>query len=303
MEADFPTMYGANSSCDVALEDGKPDPLRFLDLFNGGIKIPCSEEIDARGDINLNELAYEIADAVLFSNYFVYGLGVFDVMLEGQIAATDVNADGIVLSVGDLVYLIRVITGDILMVPDKLNPNMVEANFGYDGQLVSVNVELGAALFVLEGNVDVSLAQDAAHMMIKSDVVNGNTRALVYSFDKGAVFSGNILNTEGKMISVEAVDYNGSAYKTVVLPTTFSVQNYPNPFNPATTIEMALPVATNWNLTIYNVAGQKVAEFSGFAEAGINNVVWDASASASGIYFYKVTTDNGSMTKKMVLLK
>jgi hypothetical protein len=306
--AGFPTYYGAPQvACvdeQVSHTVPKTAPIRFVNFYNGGIKILCLEDYDDRGDINLNGLAYEIADAVVFTNYFIHGMAAFTVGDgQGQIAATDVNADGIVLSVGDLVYLIRVITGDILMVPDKLNPNMVEANFGYDGQLVSVNVELGAALFVLEGNVDVSLAQDAAHMMIKSDVVNGNTRALVYSFDKGAVFSGNILNTEGKMISVEAVDYNGSAYKTVVLPTTFSVQNYPNPFNPATTIEMALPVATNWNLTIYNVAGQKVAEFSGFAEAGINNVVWDASASASGIYFYKVTTDNGSMTKKMVLLK
>jgi len=199
--------------------------------------------------------------------------------------------------------MIRVITGDILPIPAKLNPNSIEANFGFNGQLVTVDVELGAALFVLEGNVDVSLAQDAAHMDLRSGVVNGNTHVLVYSFDKGAAFSGNVLNTEGKLVSVEAADYNGSAYKTVVLPTTFSVQNYPNPFNPATTISMALPTATSWNLTIYNVAGQKVAEFSGFAEAGMNNVVWDASSSASGIYFYKVSTDTGSMTKKMVLLK
>jgi len=140
-------------------------------------------------------------------------------------------------------------------------------------------------------------------MDLKSGIVNGNTHVLVYSFEKGETFSGNILNTEGKLISVEAADYNGSAYKTIALPTSFSIENYPNPFNSATTISMALPVASNWNLTIYNVAGQKVAEFSGYAEAGINNVVWDSPTAASGIYFYKVTTDSGSMTKKMVLLK
>ncbi len=296
----FPTFYGAQDSC--LNTDQLKGNIDFIDFYNGGIKICCSDEIDARGDINLNGVMNEIADAVVFTNYFIHGMDAFTINKEGQKAATDVNNDGIVLSVADLVYLIRVIVGDVLPI-EKLNPNMVAANIVQGGQLVSVDVELGAALFVLEGNVEVNLAQGASHMMIKSDVVNGNTRALVYSFDQGATFSGNVLNTDGKVISVEAADYNGTALKTVVLPSSFSVRNFPNPFNPATTISMALPVATNWNLTIYNVAGQKVAEFSGFAEAGINNVVWDAASSASGIYFYKVTTDNGSMTKKMVLLK
>jgi hypothetical protein len=309
----FPGGYGApDDPCNPILwtdsraiaceEVDAKFPIRFVNFFNGGVKIICNADIDDRGDLNLNGVRHEIADAVVFTNYFIYGMAAFETNPEGQKAASDVNADGIPLSVADLVYLIRVIVGDILPI-DKLNPNMVEAHFGHDGQLVTVDVELGAALFVLEGKVDVSLAQDAAHMDLKSGIVNGNTHALVYSFDAGATFSGNILNTEGRLISVEAADYNSSAYKTIALPTSFSVENYPNPFNAATTISMALPVATNWNLTIYNVAGQKVAEFAGFAEACINNVVWDASASASGIYFYKVTTDNGSMTKKMVLLK
>ena len=79
----FPSWTGANSTCDIALEDGKPDPLRIVDFQNGGIDIVCADSIDARGDINLNEIANEIADAVLFSNYFIYGLGVFDVNVEG----------------------------------------------------------------------------------------------------------------------------------------------------------------------------------------------------------------------------
>lgn len=296
----WPTFYGAQEEC-LSLDPDKPN-IQFVDFFNGGIKIICSDDIDARGDINLNGVDNEIADAVVFTNYFIYGLSAFTINVEGQKAATDVNADGIPLSVADLVYLIRVVVGDIMPIP-KLTPNLVNANFGHDGQLVTVDVALGAALFVFEGNVDVQLAQDAAHMEIKSGVVDGNTNVLIYSFERGATFSGNILNTQGTLISVESADYNGSAYKTIMVPSSFSVKSYPNPFNAAASIEMALPVASNWNLAIYNVAGQKVAEFAGYAEAGINTVIWDASASASGIYFYKVTTNEGSMTKKMVLLK
>jgi hypothetical protein len=108
-EDEFPTWFGAPEICD---EGDKLFPLRALDFWNGGVDIICADSIDARGDINLNGIGNEVADAVLFSNYFVYGLSVFNVNVDGQVAATDVNADGITLSVADLVYLIRVIVGD-----------------------------------------------------------------------------------------------------------------------------------------------------------------------------------------------
>jgi hypothetical protein len=89
-----------------------------------------------------------------------------------------------------------------------------------------------------------------------------------------------------------------------MIPADFNLsRNYPNPFNPFTTIELVLPSASSWNLEIFNVSGQKMAEYSGRAEAGIISVVWDASDMASGIYFYKATTKDFSVTRKMVLLK
>ena len=305
----WPTYTGAQEECYCVQDGGTMNPENslkcpqpFIEFFNGGIKIICSDEIDARGDINLNGVRWEIADAVVLTNYFIYGLSAFTISVEGQKAASDVNADGIPLSVADLVYLIRIIVGDVLPI-DRLSPYAAEATFGHVGDVVTTDVELGAALFVFEGNVEVALADGAAHMQVKSDYADGYTRSLVYSYDKGATFSGNILNTQGQMVSVEAVDYYGSTYKTVNLPTSFAVKNFPNPFNPSATIEMALPVATNWTITIYNVAGQKVAGFNGYSEAGVEQVVWDASQQASGIYFYKVQTDKESLTKKMVLLK
>ncbi len=64
---------------------------------------------DNSGDINLNGIPYEIADAVTFSKYFVYGLDAFHIDLAAQTAQTDIDADGLTLSVGDLVSLIRII--------------------------------------------------------------------------------------------------------------------------------------------------------------------------------------------------
>ncbi|MBN4076544.1 T9SS type A sorting domain-containing protein [Gemmatimonas aurantiaca] len=89
-----------------------------------------------------------------------------------------------------------------------------------------------------------------------------------------------------------------------VLPTVFTLhQNLPNPFNPVTKIRLDMPVASSWNITIYNVMGQKVKTFTG--ESGIGTVVveWDAREAASGMYFYKAVAGDFQATRKMILLK
>ncbi|MEP0828435.1 MAG: T9SS type A sorting domain-containing protein, partial [bacterium] len=275
---------------------------------NGGIDIICSDSIDARGDINLNGIPNEIGDAVVFTNYFISGLAAFTINLEGQIAATEVNGDGIPLSVADLVYLIRVIVGDALPYA-KVTPGTV-AEFYSNGKDITVKtpVDIGGALFVFEGEVTPMLADDARDMELKYATVDGMTRVLVYSMERGRLTSGSVLtlSSEATLISVEAATYYGSILETRknFVPTEFGLsQNYPNPFNPTTTIELALPVASDWSVSIYNVSGQRVAAFSGHSPAGVVTVNWDAANMASGLYFYKAEAGAFSATKKMVLLK
>ena len=82
-------------------------------------------------------------------------------------------------------------------------------------------------------------------------------------------------------------------------------QNYPNPFNAVTTIHYQLPITADVDLSIYNLIGQKVATLlSGKQTVGRYQVKWNASAFASGVYLYKLTTDKGfTQTKKLILLK
>jgi hypothetical protein len=86
-------------------------------------------------------------------------------------------------------------------------------------------------------------------------------------------------------------------------PQTLTVANYPNPFNPVTHIELSLPIASEWKVTIYNIVGQKVAEFDGQNDAGKVTVVWDASDQASGVYLYRVEAGALTASRKMLLLK
>lgn len=283
-------------------------PLGVIIFRNGGIDIICAADIDDRGDINLNSIPNEIGDAVVFTNYFIKGLAAFTVNVEGQIAATDVNADGITLSVADLVYLIRTIVGDVNPYA-KPSPGAV-ASFATTGNTIRVEtpVSIGAALFVFDGTVTPTLADDASDMTLKYATENGITRALVYSMEQGrSIRSGNVLTLSGNgtLRTVEAATYDGAILATnkLTVPTEYAINNYPNPFNPTATIELALPNASDWTITIFNVSGQKVADFNGHSNAGLVKVNWDAKGMPSGMYFYKVNAGSFSATKKMVLLK
>ena len=300
-EEDRIPHVGAPDDPCLVNEPGKPLPLRVLDFWNGGIDIICADSIDAPGDINLNNVPNEIADAVLFSNYFVYGLGVFTVNLEGQIAASDVNKDGLTLSVGDLVYLIRVIVGDALPYSKVSAP--VDVDYAVSNGVMSVlNADLGGALVTVAGNVVPDLRADNMEMKFNFD--GENTRILVWSLD-GNSFRGEFLSVDGEIVEVELATADGRVAKGHNVPLTFELaQNYPNPFNPTTTISFTLPSSSDYTLTIYNVNGQVVEQFAGRANAGTTSVVWDANDQASGIYFYRLTADSHTtITKKMVLLK
>lgn len=95
------------------------------------------------------------------------------------------------------------------------------------------------------------------------------------------------------------------------IPAEFSLgQNFPNPFNPSTVISFQLPAASNLNMTIYNIVGQRVKTLAtGKWEPGYHSVVWNADNDngervRSGVYFYRMTTDTGfDATRKLLLLK
>jgi hypothetical protein len=82
-------------------------------------------------------------------------------------------------------------------------------------------------------------------------------------------------------------------------------QNFPNPFNPVTTIRFALKKSSNVTLRVFNTNGQVVSTLIGneFVSAGINEIKFDASNLASGIYFYSITAGDFTDTKKMILIK
>jgi hypothetical protein len=89
------------------------------------------------------------------------------------------------------------------------------------------------------------------------------------------------------------------------LPCVFALnQNSPNPFNPVTTISYSLPQTTHVTLEVFNILGQRVATLVNKNQAaGEYTVSWDANPFSSGVYFYRIQTDEATETKKMLFLK
>jgi len=81
-------------------------------------------------------------------------------------------------------------------------------------------------------------------------------------------------------------------------------QNYPNPFNPTTNITFQLPQTGDVSLKVYDMVGREIAVLiNRQMSAGIHNANFEASRYPSGVYFYRLETNTGSLSRKMTLIK
>lgn len=141
-------------------------------------------------------------------------------------------------------------------------------------------------------------SQNIGNIVVETiDIRPIDGKVVVGTFGRG-VFSSTINLTKANTEKIANRDYNLS-------------QNYPNPFNPSTKIEYSIAKTSNVRLAVYNSLGEKITELvNGVINSGKHEVEFNASnmqngtkSLASGIYLYKLSADDFSITKKMLLLK
>ncbi len=138
--------------------------------------------------------------------------------------------------------------------------------------------------------------------------VEGNgttTEPSIYSFNDGNLSPG-LYNYRLKQIDYDGTSiYSNELVVEISLPGVFSLeQNYPNPFNPSTRIKYSIPSDGFVTLKVYDILGNEVSTLvNEFKQAGTFDVTFDGSNLSSGVYYYRLTSDEMTTTKKLMLTK
>ena len=159
------------------------------------------------------------------------------------------------------------------------------SNYGFEILRSTQNDEWNVLGFV-EGHGNSNSPKDYSF-------VDENTNAGKYSYRLKQI------DTDGKFEYSKIIEVDLGSQMNYELS-----QNYPNPFNPSTTIRFSVSESSMTNLSIFNSLGEKVEELiNEVKEPGLYTVEFNAKDFRSGIYFYKLQSDNFNNTKKMILVK
>ncbi|MBN2410240.1 right-handed parallel beta-helix repeat-containing protein [candidate division KSB1 bacterium] len=181
----------------------------------------------------------------------------------------------------------------------------------FEGFAGGENNIMGDPLFTDTDNHDFNLQQGSAAIDrgIPHEVYD--TFFNIHGNDIKVDFSGKV-RPLGENWDIGAFEYGestGIRQEHVKIPTTFAMQNYPNPFNPATTIHFDIPERSQVKLDIFNIAGQKIISLvDRYYSAGAYSIAWNGTDQynrfvGSGVYLYRLSTENSVLTKKMLLVK
>ncbi|MBN1326435.1 MAG: T9SS type A sorting domain-containing protein [Candidatus Cloacimonetes bacterium] len=163
-------------------------------------------------------------------------------------------------------------------------------------------------------DVDWNEIEDYEQEWINGDWVNFETH--FYTYDDGMMIerlthrwetTRNWVNYHKQTMTYGTLD---SEENTISPINDLLLTNYPNPFNPITTIYFSLntEISENTELVIYNLKGQIIKKLAVSLSGVEGSASWNGTDNdnkpvSSGIYFYKLTTDNLEATKKMILMK
>lgn len=135
-----------------------------------------------------------------------------------------------------------------------------------------------------------------------------------HAFDDGNFFINPIYNVDNEALGPDnpserrtAVIFENSNIQNTTnsIPSEFGLmQNYPNPFNPTTTIQYNLPSAGVVKIKIYNIQGREITTLlNEFKNAGSYSINFDGTNFSSGVYYYRIESNEFSQTKRMLLIK
>jgi photosystem II stability/assembly factor-like uncharacterized protein len=195
--------------------------------------------------------------------------------------------------------------GSILAVTTNLGANWIYDTTGCFGNATGFS-------FRTQTEVWAALSFNRTMAVNLSAMVPGSTWQCIPSTNDIAVNDVHFINSTkgwafgsgGAILKYnEAVISTGESQNNLPLSAVL-YQNYPNPFNPVTVIKYDVKNRTNVSLLIYDLQGREVSRFNeGLKQPGSYSISFDPGTLASSVYYYRLITDDVTLTRKMVLLK
>ena len=113
------------------------------------------------------------------------------------------------------------------------------------------------------------------------------------------------LNSSGTIEIIGDADRFSLMKRSGSIPEKYTLaQNYPNPFNPVTSISYSVPASGPVSLKVYDLLGEEVSTVvEGEHKVGFHTAQFDGSHLSSGVYFYRLSSKDRTITKKLILMK
>ncbi|MDP6770290.1 MAG: T9SS type A sorting domain-containing protein, partial [Anaerolineales bacterium] len=226
---------------------------------------------------------------------------IVNVILGGSFAdecaaeAADLNGDGSA-DVLDIVQIVNLILGRS-DVGDATHGKLIRDN---GALMLEANGYIGGVQMTLTHGADFTIELTDNALVADSRTVGNETKLVIVVPGSEELFT-----FSGDFEITDMIVANSESRIDVGVPTEFSLSTaYPNPFNPTTSMNLAVPVAGNVSVQVYNIMGQVVATLaSGHMDANTYTLTWDASNVSSGMYFVKAEAAGSVTTQKLVLMK
>jgi hypothetical protein len=223
-------------------------------------------------------------------NYITGGLAISSAVNNGYAYMAD-GEDGMYIIRNDLIIPVELVSLTAAVVSGDVELNWATAtelnNKGFEIQRINLKSNSGwAAIGFIQGNGTTN--NPRSYSFIDNNVSNG-----VYCYRlKQIDFNGTF-------------KYSNEIEVNVNTPAQFSLsQNYPNPFNPETLIKYAMDTREQVTLKVYDILGREVATLiNEIKQPGYYETKFNGSNYPSGVYFYKLSSPDHCLLKKMILLK
>ncbi len=310
IEDDLLIYYDFNYGIGTTVVDragGNNDGTLFnMDGSNWNTETPFRKPYD--------ELPLPKGTELLSNNYFDEGLSNWDLLGENS-AKLSIDHAGVLEGKNSaLVYVDTFLDSRKIQLRQMDIEGGIKKGAAYQIQFIAKSNKTISKIFAVIEQIDgsfndvyskeISLKADEKVTIVDTFICKETEASVEFAFNLG-IASADDFKIWFDAVHLIELDEKVSVEEENRMPVKFNLQqNYPNPFNPTTIINFSLQAEGMTKLIVYNILGQQIKILlNKNMKVGFYSIPFDGSDLSSGIYFYKLQSNNQILIKKMLLIR